>query len=127
GSHTVTQAEIDAGNSLNNTATADSDQTAPESASASVTLPPPAASSGTAISIDDNANTSHLANEGPPSVGGVIQFFFQITNLGSATLTNVAVSDTLGDIATAGNLQTPIPSTLAGNATFGDTFNHHIT
>jgi uncharacterized repeat protein (TIGR01451 family) len=127
GTHTVTQAEIDAGNSLNNTATADSDQTAPESASASVTLPPPPPPSGTAISIDDNNHLSQLVSGPPAHVGDLIQFFFQITNLTSTTLTSVAVTDTLGDIATPGNLQSPIPSTLAGNATFTDTFNHHIT
>jgi uncharacterized repeat protein (TIGR01451 family) len=123
-SYTAQASDFDG--SIDNTATVDTAQTNPQSASASVTA---AAPSTVGISIDDNFNTSHLVDPGGdgPSVGDLIQFFFQITNLGNTTLTSVAVSDILGDVAAPGSLQTPIPSSLAGNATFVDTFNHHIT
>ena len=123
GSYTAQASDFDG--SIDNTATVDTAQTAPESASASVTAPLPLT---VGISIDDINNLSQLSDPGGdgPSVGDPIQFFFQITNLGNTTLTNVAVSDTLGD-AVPGSLQTPVPTTLAGNAMFGDTFNHFLT
>lgn len=124
-SHTVTQAELNAGGSITNTASVVTDQGASSSDSTSVTVVQPQTSG---ISIDDNGNLSQLSDPGGdgPSVGDLIQFFFQITNLGTATLTSVAVSDTLGD-AVAGSLQTAVPSTLAGSAVFVDTFNHTLT
>jgi uncharacterized repeat protein (TIGR01451 family) len=123
GSYTAQAADFDG--SIDNTATVDTAQTAPESASASVTAPVPLT---VGVSIDDINNLSQLSDPGGdgPSVGDPIQFFFQITNLGNTTLTSMAVSDTLGD-AVPGSLQTPVPTTLAGNATFGDTFNHFLT
>jgi uncharacterized repeat protein (TIGR01451 family) len=125
--YAITQTDIDNG-FFDNTAAATATE-ASTSDSEHVVLPPappPPPTSG--ISIDDNNSLSQLSDPGGdgPSVGDPIQFFFQITNLGNTTLTNVAVSDTLGD-AVPGSLQTPVPSTLAGNATFGDTFNHFLT
>jgi uncharacterized repeat protein (TIGR01451 family) len=129
-SHTVTQTDLDTNGggdgTIDNTASVTTTQGASANDTASVTVvPPPAAE----ISIDDNNHLSQLVDPGGDgaSVGDLIQFFFQITNHTSATLTSLAVTDTLGDIATPGNLQTPIPTSLAGNAGFGDTFNHHIT
>ena len=123
GSYTVQASDFDG--SIDNTATVDTAQTDPESASASVTAAPPPT---VGISIDDNNHLSQLSDPGGdgPTVGDPLQFFFQITNLGNTTLTNVAVSDTLGD-AVPGSLQTPVPSILAGNAVFGDTYNHFLT
>jgi hypothetical protein len=127
-SHTVTQAELDSNGggdgTIDNTASVTTDQGASASDTASVMVVPPPT---VGISIDDNANLSQLVSGPPAHVDDLIQFFFQITNLGNTMLTSVAVSDTLGDIATPGNLQTPVSTSLAGNATFPDTFNHHIT
>jgi uncharacterized repeat protein (TIGR01451 family) len=125
-SYAITQADIDNGSFLNTASVAATEASATDSAT--VTLPPaPPATTG--ILIDDNANLSHLVDPGGDgaSVGDLIQFSFEITNLGSTTLTNVMVSDTLGDVTTSGNIQSPVPPTLAGNAVFPDTFNHHIT
>jgi uncharacterized repeat protein (TIGR01451 family) len=124
-SHTVTQADLNAGGTIDNTASVATDQGASSSDSTSVTVVQPATSG---ISIDDINGLSQLSDPGGdgPSVGDLIQFFFQITNLGTTTLTSMAVSDTLGD-AVAGSLQTAVPTTLAGGAVFVDTFNHTIT
>jgi uncharacterized repeat protein (TIGR01451 family) len=125
-SHTVTQAELNAGGTIDNTASVSTAQGASSSDSTSVTVVQPQTSG---ITIDDNANISQLVDPGGDGagVGDLIQFAFQITNTGTTTLTSMAVSDTLGDIATPGNLQTPVPTTLAGSAGFFDTFNHHLT
>ena len=99
-SHTVTQAELDSNGggdgTIDNTASVTTTQGASANDTASVTVVPPPPTVG--ISIDDNNSISHLVDPGGdgPSVGDLIQFFFQITNLGNTTLTNVAVSDTLG-------------------------------
>ena len=128
-SHTVTQAELNTNGggdgTIDNTASVTTAQGASANDSASVTVVQPLT---VGISIDDNNHLSQLSDPGGdgPTVGDPIQFFFQITNLGNTTLTSVAVSDTLGD-AVPGSLQTPVPTTLAGNAVFGDTFNHFLT
>jgi uncharacterized repeat protein (TIGR01451 family) len=123
-SHTVTQSELDAGGTIDNTASVTTTQGASDSDGASVTVVSPTVG----ISIDDSGSLSQLVDPGGdgPSVGDLIQFFFQITNLGNTTLTNIAVTDTLGD-AVPGQLQTPVPTSLAGNAIFADTFTHTIT
>jgi len=125
-SHTVTQADLNAGGTIDNTASVTTTQGATSSDSTHVTVVQPQTSG---ITIDDNGNFSQLVDPGGDGagVGDLIQFAFQITNTGTTTLTSMAVSDTLGDIATPGNLQTPVPTTLAGGAGFFDTFNHHLT
>ncbi|MEJ0075837.1 MAG: hypothetical protein WDO17_10375 [Alphaproteobacteria bacterium] len=128
-SHTVTQGDLDTNGggdgTIDNTASVSTAQGASASDSASVTVVQPQTSG---VTIDDNGNLSQLSDPGGdgPSVGDLIQFFFQITNTGTTTLTSMAVSDTLGD-AVPGSLQTAVPTTLAGGAVFVDTFNHTIT
>jgi uncharacterized repeat protein (TIGR01451 family) len=124
-SHTVTQSELNAGGTIDNTASVTTAQGASANDSASVTVVQPLTSG---ISIDDINSLSQLVDPGGdgPSVGDLIQFFFQISNLGNTTLTNIAVTDTLGD-AVPGQLQTLVPTSLAGNTTFADTFTHTIT
>jgi uncharacterized repeat protein (TIGR01451 family) len=123
-SYAITQTDINNGSFANTASAAATEASATDSVTVTLPAPPPTVG----LSIDDINNISQLSDPGGdgPSVGDPIQFFFQIKNLGNTTLTNVAVSDTLGD-AVPGSLQTAVPTTLAGNATFGDTFNHFIT
>jgi uncharacterized repeat protein (TIGR01451 family) len=128
-SHMVTQGDIDTNGggdgTIDNTASVTTTQGASDSASAHVTVvQPPAA----ALTIDDNGNISHLSDPGGdgPSVGDPIQFFFQVTNHTSNTLTSFMVTDTQGD-AVPGSLQTPIPSSVGPLGGFNDTFNHFLT
>src|SRR5205085_3471395 len=124
-SHTVTQAELNAGGSITNTASVSTDQGASSSDSTSVTVvTPPAAT----LTIDDDFHLSQLSDPGGdgPTVGDPIQFFFQVTNHTSNTLTSFTVTDTQGN-AVPGSLQTPIPSSVGPLAGFNDTFNHFLT
>src|ERR1041385_130918 len=124
-SHTVTQTELNAGGTIDNTASVSTDQGASSSDRTSVTVvqPPPAP-----LTIDDDGNISHFVDVGPtgPDAGGdLIQFFFAATNHTGDTFTSFTVSDTLG-AAVPGSLEDPIPSTLGANSTFGTAFNYHI-
>ncbi|MFL6803123.1 MAG: hypothetical protein ACJ8FM_03990 [Xanthobacteraceae bacterium] len=129
-SHTATQAEIDAGGSIANTASVVTDQGAAANDVSSVTVvPPPAAMS---LNISD-AVGSHWVDSNENGVGDdgdLIQFSILLTNLSGDTLTAITVSDVLGD-AVAGNFQTPVPSSLTPNGSAGDTwpstFNHVLT
>jgi len=105
--HTVTQAEINAGGNLTNTATADSNETGP----AQDTLDIPIVT-GPAI---DLVKTGSL-NVGPDGVatpGDLITYSFKVTNIGNVTLSNVSVTDPMVAPITCpgGN---PIPSLAVG-------------
>jgi uncharacterized repeat protein (TIGR01451 family) len=83
--HTVTQNEIDTSSVINNTATADSNETGPDTA-------------GSAVVIDHNPHatfTKQAAIVGGAVVqaGGVIHYQFTATNDGNITLTNPVVND----------------------------------
>ena len=129
-SHTVTQSDIDTNGggdgTIDNTASVATTQGASASGSASVTVvqPPPVVT----LTIDDNAHISQFVDTGPmgPDAGGdLIQFFFQVTNRTSNTLTSFTVTDTQGDIP--GSLQNPVPSSLGPLGVYGTTFNHFLT
>ena len=112
-SHTVTQSELDTNGggdgTIDNTASVSTAQGASASDSASVTVvPTPVAP----LTIDDDNHLSQFVDTGPagPDAGGdLIQFFFQVTNHTSNTLTSVTVTDTLGD-AVPGSLQNSDPA-----------------
>jgi len=124
-SHTVTQTELNAGGTIDNTASVSTAQGATSSDSTSITVvQPPAAT----LTIDDNNNISQLVDVGPtgPDAGGdLIQFFFHVENHTTDTLTSFTVTDTLGDIPST--LQNPVPPTLGPNGVFNTTFNHFLT
>ncbi|MEZ5924085.1 MAG: hypothetical protein R3D57_06835 [Hyphomicrobiaceae bacterium] len=82
-SHDVTQLEIDGGGPIVNTATADSDQTDPEGAQASV-----AVTQSPELSITKLASPTTVS-----SSGETINYTITVTNEGNQTLTNVTVSD----------------------------------
>ncbi len=83
--HTVTQAEIDAGSSIVNTATADSDQTGPDTDDASIPV-----TQNPALNIVKDAtvpgNTADVAGE-------LISYMILVENTGNQSLTTVTVSD----------------------------------
>ncbi len=101
-SHTVTQAEIDAGSDIVNTATADSDQTGPDTDDA-------------AIPVDANpmlniTKEALVAGGTANYAGEVISYTIAVANMGNQTLTEVSVTDPfisdltrIEDAATADN------------------------
>ena len=101
-SHTVTQAEIDAGAALNNTASASTAQGATDSDSASVTVVQPPHADMTldksdavgTIFVDANENGVGDTGDGTTS-GDLIEFVIQLKNVGNVPLSSVVVNDPL--------------------------------
>jgi uncharacterized repeat protein (TIGR01451 family) len=89
GSYNVTGADV-ANGRIDNTATADSDQTASIADSESVVLPAP-------LHILDKSVPTNADNDnsGDASVGDVLTYTITATNTGTATLTNLAISDSM--------------------------------
>ena len=84
-SHSVTQAEIDAGGNIVNVATADSDQTGPDTDDASI----PVEQLPSLNIIKDASVDGGTANY----AGEVIHYTIAVQNLGNQTLTGVTVND----------------------------------
>ncbi|WP_226592952.1 beta strand repeat-containing protein, partial [Microseira wollei] len=93
GAYTVTQADIDAGGNILNTATADSSQTPSESASTSVpvTQRPDLDITKTVSSITNPNGTA--GGTTVDQVGDVVRYAITVDNNGNQTLTGVTVSD----------------------------------
>ena len=91
-SHTVTQAEMDAGGTIDNTASVTTDQGATANDSASIT-------------VDQNPSVTMAKDASVPGgtadvAGEVISYTIAVTNNGNVSLTNVAVSDpSVSDLA----------------------------
>ena len=117
-SHTVTQAEIDAGGNLSNTATADSTESAPDTDTQDIPI-----TQSPAILVVKASTTALIAK-----ADDVVPYSFTVTNPGNQTLTGVTLSDPnctsaisgpSGDTNDDGKLQT--------GETWTYTCNHTVT
>ena len=85
--HVVTAGNVSAG-SIDNTATADSDQTGPTADTETVEVPEPELSVDKAVPTNADEDSS-----GDVSAGDTLMYTVTATNDGTASLTNVVVSD----------------------------------
>ena len=120
GSYTLTQADLDTGR-VDNTATADSDQTAPTQTPSTVPLPQvPSLSLAKSGTLDSTV----VAPNNRADVGDKVHYTLTATNAGNVTLTGVTISDPkLGALAC-----TPTqPATLAPGAKLVCTGSYTLT
>jgi uncharacterized repeat protein (TIGR01451 family) len=87
--HTATQAEIDAGGNLSNTATADSTELAPDTSTKNIPV-----SQSPSIHVVKSSTTASIN-----AAGQVVPYTFTVTNTGNVTLTGITVSDSRCDAA----------------------------
>ncbi|MEZ4663485.1 MAG: VWA domain-containing protein [Caldilineaceae bacterium] len=105
GSYTLTQADIDAGK-VDNTANADSDQTAPTPASKTVPIPP---APNIALTKTGLIDRTVVAPTNRADVGDKINYTLVTTNTGNVTLTGVSISDPkLGALACTPSAPAPL-------------------
>jgi uncharacterized repeat protein (TIGR01451 family) len=100
-SHTVTQAEVDAGGSISNTASVATQQgaMASDSASVAVTVTP-----HPAMTLVKSALGYHdLNNNDVADAGDVIDFSFVVNNTGNVALHNIGVADLDGAVTVTGS------------------------
>lgn len=98
-SHVVTQSEIDAGTPIVNVATADSNQTGPDTDDASVRVEQaPAIAVDKAIASITGGN-GNLAADAP---GDLLNYTITVSNPGNVTLTDVTVTDVLTGLSVVG-------------------------
>ena len=103
-SHVVTQAEIDAGAPIVNVATADSNQTGPDTDDASVPV-----EQSPAIGVDKAmaSITSGNGNAVADAAGDVLNYTVTVFNPGNMTLTDVVVTDDLTGLSVSGVILAP--------------------
>ena len=120
GSYTLTQADLDAGQ-VENTGTADSDQTPPTQAPSTVPLPQAPA---LALVKQGTLDTTVVAPGNRADAGDMITYTLTATNVGNVTLTGVTISDPkLGTLVC-----TPAqPATLAPGETLMCTGSYTLT
>jgi uncharacterized repeat protein (TIGR01451 family) len=87
--YTVTPADLTAGSPIVNSATVDTDQTAPAGASATTTI-----SQGPALAVAKSSTTTSVT-----VAGQVVPYTFTVTNTGNVSLTAITVSDPACDAA----------------------------
>ncbi|HEX7803240.1 MAG TPA: OmpA family protein [Pseudoxanthomonas sp.] len=107
GTHTITQAEVNAG-AVNNTATT----TGTPPVGPPVTSPP----STTTTPIAPNPSLSVLKTAGTPSgniAGSTIGYTFVVTNTGNVTLNAIAINDALLDAPAVCDATTLLPGAIA--------------
>jgi uncharacterized repeat protein (TIGR01451 family) len=117
GSHTVTQADLDAG-AFANTATANGTGPADQSVSATASASVPASQTPSLALTKSASPTSYNA------VGQVIAYTLVATNNGNVTLSTVSINDPTVGALTCTPAQ---PATLTPNATLTCTASHTIT
>ena len=129
--HTVTQAEIDSNGggdgTIDNTATADSDQTGPDSANASVPVEQtPALNITKAVHDVDGDTTGPVVD----AAGDVINYTITVANTGNPTLTGVVVTDPnadAGSIVRGADVVGDNDGLLEVGETWGYTATHTVT
>ncbi|MEE8525133.1 MAG: hypothetical protein V3T72_14445, partial [Thermoanaerobaculia bacterium] len=122
GTYTLTQADVDAGQK-DNTATADSDETAPENDSTTVSLP-----QNPALTLVKTGTFNDESGDGFAQPGETISYSLAVTNTGNVTLTNVSVTDPMvSPIACGGVTTLPQIATLAVGATATCTGTYALT
>ena len=117
-SHTVTQAEIEAGGTIDNTASVTTDQGATDSDSTSTTVEQGIVDMSfvkAALGYHD-ANNNDVAD-----VGDVIDFSFTITNNGTLTMHDIAVADNDGAVQVTGSAFDLAPG-VTDNTTWAGTY-----
>ncbi len=115
-SHTVTQAEIDAGTNLVNVATADSNQTEPKTDTETVEIPQN--DLPTNIEIDKVTTNGTLTGDGiTVAAGSAIQWIYTVKNTGVLSLNNVSVTD---DNGTSGDPSDDFQATLNTSTDVGN-------
>ena len=113
--HVVTLADLDAGATFANTATADSAQTASEDASVTVDL----------LQDPDLTIVKSETSTGPYTLGQTISYSIVVTNTGNVTLTGVTVTDPNATLGTC--TIDPLPASLAPGATLTCPATHVVT
>jgi uncharacterized repeat protein (TIGR01451 family) len=81
--YTVTQADLDTGTPIVNSATVDTDQTSPSTAAATTTI-----RQGPGLRVAKSSTTSSVT-----TAGQVVPYTFTLTNTGNVTLTGITVAD----------------------------------
>ncbi|MRS04741.1 hypothetical protein EG832_16215, partial [bacterium] len=89
--HTVTQAEVDAGRSLSNTVTADSAQSLPDTDNLDIPI-----SLTPSLQVVKSSTTTTVT-----AAGQVVPYAFTVTNTGNVTLTGITVADPKCDATSA--------------------------
>ncbi len=116
GTYTATQADVDAGH-VDNTATADSTETAPVDDSARVLAtqsPGLSVTKGVGLAADGDFSSSLTT-----SVGTTVYYEIVLSNTGNVTLTGVTLADSLYALA---DLGCAVPSTLAVGGSYTCTY-----
>ena len=90
-SHTVTQAEVDAGGNLSNTVTADSAESLPDTDNLNIPI-----SQTPSLHVVKSSTTTTIT-----TAGQVVPYAFTVTNTGTVTLTGISVTDPLCSAAPA--------------------------
>ncbi len=117
GSHTVTQAEIDAEVDLHNTVTADSNQTGPDTDSLDIPI------DYNPLLTITKTGTFGAGPDGYADPGEIITYSFTVTNIGNVTLTNVTITDPLPGLSaiTLSSTTIPVGGSITGTATYAVT------
>ncbi len=122
--HTVTQAEINAGVTLLNVATGDTDQTAPQSDDASTVI---VQTPSFSIAKDVSSVTGGTVDNKADSAGDVIHYTIVLTNTGNQSLTGVTMVDPFATSLSGATESGIINGILDVGETWSYTATHTVT